>query len=380
MSDRPLKILFWYWGRRGGGPRYTYELARAMSQRYGVELHLSLSRQSELFAETEALGLKSCHVDTYSSAAQFALRSARIPRLGAQVRRYIREERIDVVYNTMDFLWGSALAPQISRSGALYLLAVHDAQRHPGEDGRLRSWLLTRDIAAADGAITMTEAVRERLIDAHQFPKERSWTAPLGGAIDAITTSPRILPLDRPARLLFFGRILPYKGLDVALAALPIIRAAHPGTELEIHSSGDIAPYRGLLEQTEGVRLNHGWIGEDDIPAIFCRTDVCVLPYSEASQSGVIALAMAAGMPVVTTPLPGPVEQIAHGSAGRIASGFDHEAFADAVVSLIGSPNVYARASASAVDLSNGVLAWTSIAGLVENAARSLVSLGPKAL
>lgn len=350
-----------------------------MSKRAGVELHLSMSRQSELFAETDALGLKSCHVDTYTSAAQFALRSVRIPRLGAEIRRYIREERIDVVYNTMDFLWGSALAPYIARTGALYLLAVHDAQRHPGEDGRLRSWLLERDIAAADGAITMTEAVRERLIEAHEFPRERAWTAPLGGSIDAIKTMPRALPIDRPARLLFFGRILPYKGLDIALAALPMIREAHPGTELEIHSSGDISPYRSLLERTEGVRLNHGWISEDDIPAIFSRTDVCVLPYSEASQSGVIALAMAAGMPVVTTPIPGPVEQIARGAAGRIASGFDAKAFAEAVVSLIGSQSAYARASASAVDLNNGVFAWSSIAGLVEDAARSLVSLGPRA-
>lgn len=379
MSEPPLSILLWHWGRRGGGPRYTLELARALAQRPGIELHLSLSRQSELFAETDALGLPSSHVDTYANLVQFALRSALLPRFGAQVRRYVREKRIDVVYNTMDFLWGSVLAPDVARAGALYLLAVHDAERHPGEDGLVRRWLLARDIAAADGAITMTDAVRERLIEAHRFQPERAWTAPLGVFVDTKATAPRSLPQDRPARLLFFGRILPYKGLDVALAALPMIRAAHTGVELEIWSSGDIAPYRRALERTEGVRLNHGWIAEDQVPSIFARTDICVLPYREASQSAVIASAMAAGMPVVTTPIAGPVEQIAGGEAGRIASGFDPQAFAEAVVGLLGDPQAYARASARAVDLSSGALAWSSIAGRIEDAARALAAIGPRA-
>src|SRR4051812_1621793 len=51
MSD-PLRLMLWHWGRRGGGPRYTMELARALAHRPGLELHLSLSRQSDLFTET----------------------------------------------------------------------------------------------------------------------------------------------------------------------------------------------------------------------------------------------------------------------------------------------------------------------------------------
>lgn len=378
MPETPLRMLLWHWGRRGGGPRYTLELARSLSRRPGVELHLSLSRRSELFDETSTLGLPSCHVDTYTNFPQFALRSLLLPRFGAQMRRYVRERRIDVIYNTMDFLWGSALAPFVVRAGPLYMLAVHDAERHPGEDGPLRRWLLARDIATADGTITMTDAVRARLIETHRFPPERAWTAPLGVFVDTKTTSERRLPTDRPARLLFFGRILPYKGLDVALAALPAIRAAHPGTELEIWSSGDIAPYRAAIDGAPGVRLHHGWIAEDQIPEIFGRTDVCVLPYREASQSAVIATAMASGMPVVTTPIAGPVEQIAGGEAGRVSSGFTPEAFAEAVCALLADPEGYALASARAIALSSGELSWDSIATRVEDAARTLLSLGPR--
>lgn len=377
MPKAPLRILLWHWGRRGGGARYTLELARELSRRPGVELHLSLSRQSELFAETDAVGAPNCHVDTYANMAQFALRSTLLPHFARLIGDYVTAQHIDVVYNTMDFLWGSALAPYLARSGVLYMLAVHDAERHPGEDGRLRRWLLARDIAAADGAITMTKAVRGQLLERHAFPPERAWTAPLGVFVETTMTE-RSLPRDRPARLLFFGRVLPYKGLDVALAALPAVRAAHPGTELEIWSSGDIAPYRDAIERTSGVRIHNEWIAEERIPEIFARTDLCILPYREASQSAVIATAMAAGMPVVTTPIAGPVEQIANGEAGRVASGFGPEDFAEAVGSLLVDPRAYAKASASAVALCAGELSWGSIAARVEDSARALVALGPR--
>jgi glycosyltransferase involved in cell wall biosynthesis len=377
MSE-PLRLMLWHWGRRGGGPRYTMELARVLAGRPGLELHLSLSRQSELFADTDSFGLPSFHVDTYSGWPGFLTRTPLLPLMSRQLLDYISSRRIDVVFNTMDFLWGSAIAPVIGRAGALYLLAVHDAQRHPGEDGPLRRWLLARDIGLADGAVTLTAAVGEQLVKLHDFPRERVWTAPLGVFLGNGSGAARDLPRGRPIRLLFFGRILPYKGLDTILAALPLIRAARPDIELEIWGSGDIAPYRAVLEQTQGVRLEHRWLEEQDIPAIFERTDICVLPYREASQSAVTASALAVGMPVITTPLPSLVEQIGAGRAGVVAADFSPAAFARAVIDLVAKPAEYRRLSEEAVAFSRSTLSWETIGDRVEQAVRALDALGPR--
>ena len=377
MSE-PLRLMLWHWGRRGGGPRYTMELARVLAGRPGLELHLSLSRQSELFADTDSLGLPSFHVDTYSGWPGFLTRTPLLPLMSRQLRAYISSRRIDIVFNTMDFLWGSAVAPVIGRAGALYLLAVHDAQRHPGEDGPLRRWLLARDIGLADGAVTLTAAVGEQLVKLQDFPRERVWTAPLGVFLGNGSGAARDLPRGRPIRLLFFGRILPYKGLDTILAALPLIRAARPDIELEIWGSGDIAPYRAVLEQTQGVRLEHRWLEEQDIPAIFERTDICVLPYREASQSAVTASALAVGMPVITTPLPSLVEQIGAGRAGVVAADFSPAAFARAVIDLVAKPAEYRRLSEEAVAFSRSTLSWETIGDRVEQAVRALDALGPR--
>lgn len=377
MSE-PLRLMLWHWGRRGGGPRYTMELARALAKRGDTELHISLSRQSDFFAQTDSLGLPSLHVDTYENMAGFVLGTARVPVLSRRLLSYIRQARIDVVYNTMDFLWGSLIAPGVNRTSALYMLAIHDAERHPGEDGPLRRWLLARDIGAADGILTMTQAVRRRFLELQNFPEERTWTAPLGVFIDKPNATVRRLPSGRPVRLLFFGRILAYKGLDMLLAAMPLIRAARPDVELEIWASGDMSSYDAAIKATEGVDLHHGWIAEDDIPGIFNRTDVCVLPYREASQSAVIATALASGMPIVTTPLAGLVEQIGGGVAGRISEGFGSDQFAKAVLDLVNDPEAYADLSARSIKLSADTLGWSAIGEKVRLAVGELHALGAR--
>ena len=43
-----MRMLVWYWGRRGGGPRYTLELVRALAARPDVDLTVSLSSGNEL--------------------------------------------------------------------------------------------------------------------------------------------------------------------------------------------------------------------------------------------------------------------------------------------------------------------------------------------
>lgn len=378
QSTRPLRLLLWHWGRRGGGPRYTMELARTLARRPGLDVHLSLSRQSELFQETDAVGLPSFHVDTYTDLVSFVLRTAALPAIRAKFLSYLRQQQIDVVYNTLDFLWGAAIAPSIRKTNARYLLAVHDAARHAGEDGPFRRWLLRRDIAAADGGVTMTDAVRTELVARHGFPADRTWTVPLGLFLDHPLGRGRSLPTDRPIRLLFFGRILPYKGLDMLIEAFAEIRKERPDVELEIWGSGDLNPYAAALAGCSGVRLEHRWLDEQEIGPVFERTDICVLPYREASQSAVIATALASGMPVVTTPIPGLVEQIAYGKAGRISPDLSPDGFAKTILDLIARPSDYMQLSRDAVAYCDSTLGWPAIGDRIEAAARQLTNLSRK--
>jgi len=67
-----MRLLIWYWGRRGGGGQQALALARALAHRQDVAVALSLSAQSDLIDDLRATGLPIDAVPTYRSAAGFA--------------------------------------------------------------------------------------------------------------------------------------------------------------------------------------------------------------------------------------------------------------------------------------------------------------------
>ncbi len=380
MTSRSLKVLIWHWGRRGGGPRYTLELARVLAARDDMEIHLSLSRQSEIHADFEDIPVAGrFDIDTYESIVQFGLRSLQLPLLCLRFTRYLRKHRIDVVFCTMDHLWNACMTGVIRSSGAAYLLTVHDATRHPGEDQGWRRWLLRRDIDASDSALVLTRSVGESLRDKYRYPADHVFLSAHGhfGGGNA-EVEPRRLPTDRPARLLFFGRILEYKGLDLMLEALPLLRREFPTLQLEVWGTGDLAPYRAALDAVGDVRVENRWIEEAEISGIFATTDLGVLPYREASQSGVVVTAFAVGMPCVATPIPGLCEQIDDGVTGVISAGFGPAEFAEAVARVLRDPAFYARLSQNCITAARTTLSWETIGQSVADALHGAYAKGKR--
>ncbi|NKD88718.1 glycosyltransferase family 4 protein [Haematospirillum sp. 15-248] len=380
VMSKPLKTLIWHWGRRGGGPRYTLELARVLATRQDMEIYLSLSRQSEIYADFECVqSAGRFDINTYEGILQFGLRSIRLPMLKRRFARYIREQKIDVVFCTMDHLWGAFLVSAIRDSDAVYLLTVHDATRHPGEDQGQRRWLLRRDINASDSALVLTRSVGLSLQANYSYPADRVFLSAHGHFGDgSVNVEVRSLPTDRPVRLLFFGRILQYKGLDLMLEVLPLLRREFPGLQLEVWGNGDINPYQSAIEAVGGVRVENRWIEESEIPQIFASTDLGMLPYREASQSGVVATAFALGMPCVATPVPGLCEQISDGVTGIISNGFGAAEYAEAVARVLRDPVLYTRLSQNCITVTKTTLSWDCIGQSVVDALRGAYAKGKR--
>lgn len=367
----PLSILVWHWGRRGGGPRYMLELVRGLQERDDVTVHISYSRQAEIAADFAALDMPAFPVDTYRGLASAALSTIRLPTLVARFRRYLSEHRIDVVICAMSHPWNVFVVPAIAAAGARYLLALHDALPHPGEESRLRMWALARELRYADGIIALTRHVRDQLVTLHGYPAERTFVLP-HGVFTFGQSTPRSLPPDGPVRLMFFGRILPYKGVDLLLDAYDRLRRRYGArVTLEIAGSGDLSPYTEPLNRLEGITLHNRWIAEEEIGGFLERADLLILPYREASQSGVIPSAYAMAVPVVATAVGGLAEQVIDGETGRLAARVDADAVADAAAAVIDDPDGYQRLSVQALDYARSALSWSTIAaGLVEAARR----------
>ncbi|GAB3530183.1 glycosyltransferase [Phytohabitans suffuscus] len=104
-------------------------------------------------------------------------------------------------------------------------------------------------------------------------------------------------------RLLFFGIVRPYKGLDVLLRAM----AAGP-RDVSLRVAGEFwggaeATRRlvGQLGLSSRVELRPGYVDAGDVPALFTDVDALVLPYRSVTASLNPFLAYAHGRPVIAT-------------------------------------------------------------------------------
>jgi len=153
------RALLWQWQRRGGGPKYTLELARALALRGRVELALSVSRQAEIFEEYRALGLPLQEIDTYRGGREFITATLRLPAVRAAFRDYLKRQRIDVVVATMSHLWNPIMVDLVGRGGAKLVTVVHDAASHPGDDHPLRQRMIARELRVSDQVVTLSDHV-----------------------------------------------------------------------------------------------------------------------------------------------------------------------------------------------------------------------------
>ena len=144
------------------------------------------------------------------------------------------------------------------------------------------------------------------------------------------------VPHSAHCRLLFFGIVRPYKGLDLLLRAL-----AQAPSHVTLTVAGE---FWGGTEDTEKliadlglagrVRLRPGYVPADKIPALFAAADALVLPYREATASQNALLAFAHGVPVITTTAGALAEPVRAGVDGLTCAPGDAEDLARALTAI----------------------------------------------
>ena len=130
-----------------------------------------------------------------------------------------------------------------------------------------------------------------------------------------------------PTRLLFFGIVRPYKGLDVLLRALAQA-PAHVTLTVAGEFWADTTEMDNLiagLGLRDRVTLRSGYVPADEIPGLFGAADALVMPYREATASQNALLAFSHGVPVITTTAGALAEPVRDGVDGLTCAPGDTE-------------------------------------------------------
>ncbi len=169
-------------------------------------------------------------------------------------------------------------------------------------------------------------------------------------------------------KILSFGIIKPYKGIDIlleAFARLPL--SIVEDTILQIVGSPKmhIEPLKASARHL-GIEDRIHWdlrfVEEIEVATYFAEADVIVLPYRRIDQSGVFMTALAFEKPIVASRIGGFAEIITDGKHGFLTEPGDVDSLAEALARILLDRKLRAQIGESVRELSRGALSWESIA------------------
>lgn len=255
-------------------------------------------------------------------------------RLARELLRRVCAFDPDVVHFQHGHLWFNGFLPLMRRRYPL-VVTVHDARHHPGDGASQKTPQAVMDFGfrQATQVIVHADHVKQVIVRECGVRPESIEVVPhisLGNTPDPESTH------EGAPTILFFGRIWEYKGLEYLIRAEPLITAAVPDAKIVIAGQGeDFGRYRRMMAHPDRFTVYNEWVSEELCSELFQQASVVVLPYVEASQSGVIALAYTFMKPVVATTVGGLPEIVDHGRTGFLVPPREERALATAVVRVL---------------------------------------------
>ena len=251
------------------------------------------------------------------------------------------------------------------------VITVHDTMPFNGAPGSsLQSIGAFRALRLFDALIVHTEKGRS-LVAGHVGQADRVRCIPHGllhegeimnGGAPAAHTAP-----GGPMTFLLFGKIKPYKGLDVLIRALAQLDpAARAGCRVRVVGKAymDMQPLHDLAVDTgvaDRIDFDLRFVSTAELDQIFHSADVLVFPYRQIEASGVLMTAIAVGKPVIATRMGAAEELFDDGKGGILIPSDDPAALAEAMSRFIGSPALVAACAAHVRRLRDSIPSWPEI-------------------
>jgi glycosyltransferase involved in cell wall biosynthesis len=255
------------------------------------------------------------------------------------------------------------------------VLTVHDAYPHSdgGSGTNAIEEGLRRRMRAAAALVTLHG---ERCIaEFRRTSPDFKWR--IKSAMHGVLMVPPLTatPIEPVAgRILFFGRMMSYKGLDVFLDAVDILAARGVQHQAVVAGRGpEMARLRQRIATLPTVETIDAYISPEETGVLFQSAAVVALPYKDATQSGVLASAFGNNRPVVASATGGIPDVVENGINGMLVPPGDASALADALERILTSKALSMALAEGAKSTASGQMNWDHIADEIYLGYRSLI-------
>ncbi len=347
------------WGREGM-LHYVSQLANNLARLADVQVTVVLPKGSDvgLFEPSVTLGFVDVVRD--ASVGELLLAPMRLLKL-PQFFRTVRRTRPDVVHLNNCHVWYIFTLPWLRQRYPI-VATMHDVRPHPGQDDSWRKRKEIDTVARLSHRIFVHgEKLRQQLLTTYPLlPPDNITVIPLGdfSFLAEYQTNVR----EEKHTALFFGRIRAYRGLQYLVEAARAVGRRVPDARFVIAGDGDLRPYLQMLSQETHFEIHNHYIPDHEVAGFFRRASVVVLPYTEASQSGVIPIAYAFKKPVVATRVGCLPDVIEDGRTGLLVPPRDAPALAEAMLKLFGDDGLRRTLGQNGYRKMRKELGWDKIA------------------
>lgn len=252
-----------------------------------------------------------------------------LPRLHAIVKR-VKEAHFDAIWFESLHVWNLPIMKAVKGKTHIYHV-IHEVIPHEGDRQVKQVDLFNKVLVKlSDTIVLRNEKYIPAMIKRYSISPERVKYMELWRRYPSYT-EPK-----HTGKVLFFGRINPYKGAD---NLLKIVRLC-PDVSFDVVGRVDpeMEDVVKQLSQESNVHLETGYVSDEEMKIAFINADWVIVPYNSASQSGIIIDAYKYSRPVIAFNVGAIAEQVEDGKSGCMIKAGDIEAFAAAVKKTVIMP------------------------------------------
>lgn len=237
-----------------------------------------------------------------------------------------------------------------------FVYTVHNVLPHGGEKSRLLRALYRLLYMLPNVLIVHTRRSQEQLASSFFVPRGKVTVSSIGlneetpeSSLTAAEARQQLGFRPDERVILFFGKLEPYKGLDLLISAFDRLKTS--GTRLVIAGRFTRPGYRDEVlaafraaRRASDIQLHERFLPNEEVETFFKGCDVLAMPYRNIYQSGLLFLCMRFGLPVVATDV-GSLREYVEEDLGVVSGSNDAAGFAAALEEFFESRNRFERSS-----------------------------------
>lgn len=345
---------------RGWMLHYSSQFSNALAKKHDVRVIIPCYADTSLYSDVTLLW----KIRTNPTLWSFLLDSINIfAHIGLITK--IWKFRPDVLQIMDNHPW-YFFYPKVARFlWAKVYVIQHDPFPHTWEKDWLfhtvAIWVNRSLRKASDLLIVHGEKMRTKVIETYRLPKEKVKSIYHGSL--SIFGDSEEKGIKWKNTLLFFGRIVEYKGLDLFIEALQILEKTWVDFHAIIAWDGDMKPYQIALDRLDpkNIEIVNRFIEDSEIASFFCRSNFVVLPYKDATASWIIPLAYSFSLPVVATDVWVLSDYVRDGETGILLEKPQSDLLAEALEKLLKDTNLTETLGKNAKQFQEESLSWDAV-------------------